>query len=430
MQSIDREGPLLHFPRGLPEISADIDATMLPGEYSLDVGLHHRTGITADYVLDVLRFTALNAAEVGEDHYPWSVVRGHIRPPAAWSEVDAGAPRSAVSPRASETTRMSDGIVTRALEPGPGARRRPPDPAATGGGETRVDRYWGGHTVRAPRFRSRRRSKRYLEWRFAEYPLFREFTGLWGEHGGEVVLDYGCGPGNDLTGLALYTGARRLIGADISEQALSLAGRRLALHGVERDRVQLIHIADSDPGLPLEAGSVDYAQSMGVIHHTSDPGAVLAEIERVLKPGGRACVMVYNRESVWFHLYTAYERMVRDAAFPGLSAEEAFARNTDGADCPISRCYRAARVHRPVLCGRLRGRVRGRLPVSTGVALARAELGQAIADERLDGEHREFLRGLSFDAAGLPMHGGYHAGIGGVYRLRKGARNAAIVPGL
>ncbi len=51
--------------------------------------------------------------------------------------------------------------------------------------------------------------------------------------------------------------------------------------------------------------------------------------------------MVYNRDSVWLHLYTAYERMVRDAAFEGLDVEEAFARNTDGAACPISRCYRA-----------------------------------------------------------------------------------------
>ena len=103
VQSMDREGPLLHFPRGVNRISADIDTTMLPGEYSLDIGLHHRTGITADHVLDVLRFTALNAAEVGEDHYPWSVVRGHIRPPAAWSDVDAASPVSR-QPSASETT--------------------------------------------------------------------------------------------------------------------------------------------------------------------------------------------------------------------------------------------------------------------------------------------------------------------------------------
>ena len=94
VQSIDRAGPLLDFPRGLQRISADIDATMLPGEYSLDVALHHRTGITADHVLDVLRFTALNAAEEGDDHYPWSVVRGHIRPPAAWSEIEPASPVS------------------------------------------------------------------------------------------------------------------------------------------------------------------------------------------------------------------------------------------------------------------------------------------------------------------------------------------------
>ena len=54
---------------------------MLPGEYSLDVGLHHRTGITADYVLDVLRFTALNVAEVGEDHYPWTSYAATSGPP-------------------------------------------------------------------------------------------------------------------------------------------------------------------------------------------------------------------------------------------------------------------------------------------------------------------------------------------------------------
>ncbi len=293
--------------------------------------------------------------------------------------------------------------------------------AADGDHATAVDSYWGLHTVRAPAFLSRRGSRRNLEWRFSEYPLFRELTGLWGEHDGHVVLDYGCGPGNDLTGLAINTGAQRLIGADVSEKALTLAGRRLALHGVDPDRVQLIHVADADPHLPLADASVDYAQSLGVIHHTSDPAAVLREIHRVLKPGGAGCVMVYNRDSVWLHLYTAYERMIRDAAFEGLDVEEAFARNTDGAACPISRCYRAEEF--AAVCG-----VAGFEARYAGGYLSRRELRSldeswavALADGRLGGEHRDFLRTLTFDASGLPMHRGYHAGVGGIYHLRKTA---------
>ena len=69
-------------------------------------------------------------------------------------------------------------------------------------------------------------------------------------------------------------------------------------------------MADAEPTVPVADESVDYAQSLGVIHHTSDPGAVLKEIHRAPKPNGRACVMVYNRDSVWLHLYTAYERMI------------------------------------------------------------------------------------------------------------------------
>jgi hypothetical protein len=44
---------------------------------------------------------------------------------------------------------------------------------------------------------------------------------------------------------------------------------------------------------------------------------------------------------------------------------------------------------------------------------------EAMADERLGDEHRDFLRGLGTDDRGYPMHQGAHAGIGGVYKLRK-----------
>src|SRR4029079_12213878 len=96
-QSSDREGPLLHFAAGRQAIAADVDTPLLPVEFRLDVGLHHRSGTTIDYVTETLRLTALNAAEHGTDHYPWSAVRGYVRPRSAWTPVRAADPVAATA---------------------------------------------------------------------------------------------------------------------------------------------------------------------------------------------------------------------------------------------------------------------------------------------------------------------------------------------
>src|SRR5205823_5959603 len=48
-------------------------------------------------------------------------------------------------------------------------------------------------------------------------------------------------------------------------------------------------------------GTFDRASSTGVLHHTPDMPAALRELRRVLRPGGRATVIVYNRRS--FHYW-------------------------------------------------------------------------------------------------------------------------------
>jgi hypothetical protein len=92
VQSLDREGPLLRFEPGLSRIWTEIETSMLPGEFVVDVALHHRSGVTVDHVQDAFRFTSLNAAEHGSDHYPWSAVRGYVRPMSTWGEVEAEHP--------------------------------------------------------------------------------------------------------------------------------------------------------------------------------------------------------------------------------------------------------------------------------------------------------------------------------------------------
>jgi SAM-dependent methyltransferase len=300
----------------------------------------------------------------------------------------------------------------------------PPPPIRSTNRDTRtdVDHYWTAHTVNSTPFRTRAESAEYLQWRFDEYPLFREFSGLYREHDGEVVLDFGCGPGNDLLGFGLYSKARRIIGVDVSPTALELAQQRLALHGLDPDRYDLILTSDATPELPLDDDSVDFLQSQGVVMCTSDPVAVLREFRRVLKPGCSAQVMVYNAHSLWFHLYTAYERMIVAGDFAGLDAREAFQRNTDGIECPVSRCYTPAAFAE--LCAEA-----GLDADYVGGYLSRRELqslreswARAIADPRLPREHRGFLRALTFDPAGMPMYEGHHAGIGGVYWLSESQR--------
>ena len=284
---------------------------------------------------------------------------------------------------------------------------------------TSVERYWNRHTVNSEPFESASESADYLEWRFTRYPLFRELMDLWGDHEGETVLDYGCGPGDDVTGFLLHTGVRRVLGADISQKALKLTASRLALHGIDPKRYRLLRISDARPGLPLDDASVDYVNCAGVIQHTTAPGLVLRELARVLRPGGRGRIMVYNRDSLYFHFYPAYMRRIVDGLFAGLSADEAFSRNTDGPECPISRAYRPSEFCALADEAGFEIEFLGGYFADVELDLWRTTGADALADPRLAGEDKYVLQLLADDEAGYPRFRGHYAGVGGVYAVRR-----------
>jgi ubiquinone/menaquinone biosynthesis C-methylase UbiE len=288
------------------------------------------------------------------------------------------------------------------------------------GGSTVVDDYWSRHTVNSKPFASAEESSAYLDWRFGQYPLYKEFMTLWGGRDGQTVLDYGCGPGDDTTGYLLYSRAAKVIGIDVSPKALDLTRRRLNLHGIDLDKVDLILSSDASTTVPLDTESVDYFQSSGVLHHTSHPDVLLKELHRVLRRGGDARVMVYNYDSVWLHLYTAYVKMELEGAFSGLTVREAFARNTDGEECPIARCYTPAEFGSLCEEAGFAWEFLGGYPARFELELLREHQAAAIASPLLAEEHRDFLRELESDERGYPLYHGAHAGVGGVYHLRRG----------
>ena len=74
---------------GRHELTATFEGlTLLPRQYTIDLGVHHQNGTTADYVQRVYDFTVLRVAEEGDDHYPWPRTRGLVRGPARWTGLD------------------------------------------------------------------------------------------------------------------------------------------------------------------------------------------------------------------------------------------------------------------------------------------------------------------------------------------------------
>jgi ubiquinone/menaquinone biosynthesis C-methylase UbiE len=286
-------------------------------------------------------------------------------------------------------------------------------------GSTAVDEYWNKHTVHSGRFLSPKESEAYLRHRISEYPMFTELMDLYGDHSGETVLDYGCGPGDDTTGFLLWSNASKVIAMDVSQKALGFLRHRLALHRIDARRVDLVRITDATGKIPLPDASVDWVQCCGVLHHTTHPREILSEFRRVMKPGGEGRLMLYNRDSVFYHLWLAYAQLILNDAFPGLTIDEAFTRSTDGLDCPISEAWTTTQVVDMITAAGLEGAFRGGYISVMEIGWIKEYAERAAADARLADEHRQFVSGLEFDENGYPMWRGKYAGVGGIYTIKK-----------
>ena len=101
---------------------------------------------------------------------------------------------------------------------------------------------------------------------------------------GETVLDLGSGGGIDVLLSARRVGESGLaFGLDMTDEMLALARRNAEEAGV-RNAIFLRGVIEQ---IPLPAASIDVVISNCVINLSTDKPAVLAEIGRVLKPGGR-----------------------------------------------------------------------------------------------------------------------------------------------
>ncbi|HXM34060.1 MAG TPA: class I SAM-dependent methyltransferase [Pyrinomonadaceae bacterium] len=195
------------------------------------------------------------------------------------------------------------------------------------------------------------------EWHI---PEAADFTGTRGLR----VLEIGCGLGTD--GAQFAKAGADYTGVDLTEAAVELAQKRFKLFNLRGE----LRTADAE-NLDFPDESFDLVYSHGVLHHTPDTVRAVREVHRVLRPGGRAIVMLYHRNSYNYrvnigvlrragvhllrwnaglqlvHRLTGepvdslreHARKLREEApgYPG--SQEFLNQNTDGAGNPLARVY-------------------------------------------------------------------------------------------
>lgn len=94
-----------------------------------------------------------------------------------------------------------------------------------------------------------------------------------------AVLEFGCGAGRNLEALGRARPELRRVGIDVSRTALARAAARMP-------EVELRRADDPDGPIPADDGEFDAVLVLDVLEHLADPVHALAELRRVLKPGG------------------------------------------------------------------------------------------------------------------------------------------------
>ena len=231
----------------------------------------------------------------------------------------------------------------------------------------RVRAFWQAHPcgtkfsdaeIGTREFFERIEAHRYAkEWHI---PDAADFAGAHGLR----VLEIGCGLGTD--GVQFAKAGADYTGVDLTDAAIELARKRFEVSGLRGE----LRVSDAE-NLDFADESFDLVYSHGVLHHTPDIARAVSEIHRVLKPGGRAIVMLYHRDSYNYrvgirvlrragsrllksesgiklvHRLTGepidslreHARIVKASTNGYLASDEFLSQSTDGAGNPLARVY-------------------------------------------------------------------------------------------
>ena len=164
---------------------------------------------------------------------------------------------------------------------------------------------------------------------------------------GKRVLEIGPGAGGHSALFAKYGAI--MASADLTFTRARATQRKFDLMD---DMARGCQALQSDAeNLPFADATFDIVYSNGVLHHTPDTQGAIDEVLRVLKPGGRAVIMLYCKSSwhYWFNLVFCVG-LLKGQIFSGAHwvgrATEWGGKNAQSVQNPITRAYTAGGIRR------------------------------------------------------------------------------------
>jgi ubiquinone/menaquinone biosynthesis C-methylase UbiE len=100
---------------------------------------------------------------------------------------------------------------------------------------------------------------------------------------GEIVVDWGCGPGRATIAFAQAVRGGKIVAVDVERQALQVVREKAAR--ADLDNVYTVLLQSHPVAIPT--GSVDLVLLLDTFHSVRDKAGLLSDIGRILKPTGR-----------------------------------------------------------------------------------------------------------------------------------------------